>query len=431
MTLRHDTIPYHDQSKHREIGAADGEIMSFQNYDIAVIGAGIIGLATAMRLAQEYPRYKIIVLEKDGEVAQHQTGHNSGVIHAGIYYAPGSQKANFCSTGGRLLRQFCDERGIEYEMCGKVIVAINDEEVPRLQDLLERGTANGAEGLEMVGPERLAELEPYAAGVQAIFSPNTGIIDFKKVSQAYAIEFGENGGDLLLNTAVHGIARRDNQMYLETSRGEIAARHIINCAGLQADQVARMMGADPGLRIIPFRGEYFSIKPERQYLVRSLIYPVPDPSLPFLGVHFTKRITGGVEAGPNAVLAFAREGYTKTSFSLSDTLGTFTYPGFWKMSLSHWKSGLDEQHRSLRKSLFLKSLQTLVPSIEMDDLSEPGAGVRAQAVDNNGNLLQDFAISETENAIHVLSAPSPGATSSLTISRYIVDMAVGAFGLEE
>ena len=404
--------------------------MNFQGYDIAIIGAGIIGLATAMRLAQEYPRYKIIVLEKDGEVAQHQTGHNSGVIHAGIYYAPGSQKANFCSTGGRLLRQFCDERGIEYEMCGKVIVAINDEEIPRLQDLFERGTANGAEGLEMVGKERLAELEPYAAGVKAIFSPNTGIIDFKKVSQAYAIEFGENGGDLFLNTAVHGITRRDGQMYLETSRGEIMARHIINCAGLQADQVARMMGADPGLRIIPFRGEYFSIRPERQHLVRSLIYPVPDPSLPFLGVHFTKRITGSVEAGPNAVLAFSREGYTKTSFRLGDTLGTLTYPGFWKMSLTHWKSGIDEQHRSLRKSLFLKSLQTLVPSIEMDDLSEPGAGVRAQAVDRNGNLLQDFAISETENAIHVLSAPSPGATSSLTISRYIVDMAVGAFELQ-
>ena len=406
--------------------------MSFQqNYDIAVIGAGIIGLATAMRLAEEYPRYKIVVLEKDGEVAQHQTGHNSGVIHAGIYYAPGSQKANFCSTGGRLLRQFCDERDIEYEMCGKVIVAITDEEVPRLQDLFERGTANGAEGLEMIGPERLAELEPYAAGVQAIFSPNTGIIDFKKVSQAYAIEFGENGGDLMLNTAVHGIARRDGRMYLETSRGEITARHIINCAGLQADKVARMTGAEPGLRIIPFRGEYFSIKPERQYLVRSLIYPVPDPSLPFLGVHFTKRITGGVEAGPNAVLAFAREGYTKTSFNLGEAFETLTYPGFWKMSLTHWKSGIDEQHRSLRKSLFLTSLQTLVPSIEMDDLSEPGAGVRAQAVDSNGNLLQDFAISETENAIHVLSAPSPGATSSLTISRYIVDMAVGAFGLEE
>ena len=314
--------------------------MNFQGYDIAIIGAGIIGLATAMRLAQEYPRYKIIVLEKDGEVAQHQTGHNSGVIHAGIYYAPGSQKANFCSTGGKLLRQFCDERGIEYEMCGKVIVAINDEEVPRLQDLYERGTANGAEGLEMVGKERLAELEPYAAGVQAIFSPNTGIIDFKEVSQAYATEFGENGGDLFLNTAVHGITRRDGQMYMETSRGEIAARHVINCAGLQADQVARMMGGEPGLRIIPFRGEYFSIKPERQYLVRSLIYPVPNPSLPFLGVHFTKRVTGSVEAGPNAVLAFAREGYTKTSFSLSDTLGTFTYPGFWKMSMSHWKSGL-------------------------------------------------------------------------------------------
>ena len=424
------TIPYHSPYPYPKNGA-DGEIMNFQGYDIAVIGAGIIGLATAMRLAQEYPRYKIIVLEKDGEVARHQTGHNSGVIHAGIYYAPGSQKANFCSTGGKLLRQFCDERGIEYEMCGKVIVATNDDEVPRLQDLYERGAANGAEGLEMVGKERLAELEPYAAGVQAIFSPNTGIIDFKKVSQAYAIEFGENGGDLFLNTAVHGITRRDGQMYMETSRGEIAARHVINCAGLQADQVARMMGGEPGLRIIPFRGEYFSIKPERQYLVRSLIYPVPDPSLPFLGVHFTKRVTGSVEAGPNAVLAFAREGYTKTSFSLSDTLGTFTYPGFWKMSMSHWKSGLDEQRRSLRKSLFLKSLQTLVPSIEMEDLGEPGAGVRAQAVDYNGNLLQDFAISETENAIHVLSAPSPGATSSLTISRYIVDMAVGAFGLEE
>ena len=404
--------------------------MNFQEYDIAVIGAGIIGLATAMRLAQEYPRYKIIVLEKDGEVAQHQTGHNSGVIHAGIYYAPGSQKANFCSTGGRLLRQFCDERGIEYEMCGKVIVAINDEEVPRLQDLYERGTANGAEGLEIIGKERLAELEPHAAGVKAIFSPNTGIIDFKKVSQAYAIEFGENGGDLLLNTAVHGIARREGRMYMETSRGEIMARHIINCAGLQADQVARMMGAEPGLRIIPFRGEYFSIRPERRHLVRSLIYPVPDPSLPFLGVHFTKRVTGGVEAGPNAVLAFAREGYTKTSFRLGDALGTLTYPGFWKMSMTHWKSGIDEQRRSLQKSLFLKSLQTLVPSIEMDDLSDPGAGVRAQAVDHNGNLLQDFAISETENAIHVLSAPSPGATSSLTISRYIVDMAMGAFGLE-
>ncbi len=404
--------------------------MRTHRYDIAVIGAGIIGLATAMRLAQEYPRLRITTLEKDDEVAKHQTGHNSGVIHAGIYYAPGSQKANFCSTGGKLLRQFCDERGIEYEMCGKVIVATNEDEVPRLHDLFQRGTANGAEGLEIIDKERLAELEPHAAGVKAIFSPNTGIIDFKRVSQAYAIEFGENGGDLYTNTAVRSITNRDGLMYLETSRGEISARHIINCAGLQADQVARMMGDDPGLRIIPFRGEYFSIRPERQYLVRSLIYPVPDPKLPFLGVHFTKRITGGVEAGPNAVLAFAREGYKKTSFRLGDALGTLTYPGFWKMSMTHWKSGIDEQRRSLQKSLFLRSLQTLVPSIEMDDLSEPGAGVRAQAVDRNGNLLQDFAISQSQNAIHVLSAPSPGATSSLTISRYIVDMAADTFGLE-
>lgn len=404
--------------------------MSFQqDYDIAIIGGGIIGLSTAMQLAQEFPRYKTVVLEKDSEVAMHQTGHNSGVIHAGIYYAPGTQKANFCSVGGKLLREFCDEHAIEYEMCGKVIVATNDEEIPRLDNLFERGTANGAEGLEMVGPERLKELEPYAAGVKAIYSPNTGIIDFKKVSQAYATEFGESGGDLMLNTSVHTIENRDGKTYLGTSRGEISAKHVINCAGLHADSVARMMGVDPGLRIVPFRGEYFSIREERRYLLNGLIYPVPDPTMPFLGVHFTKRITGGVEAGPNAVLALAREGYTKTSFNFKDAIGTLTYPGFLRMASTYWKTGFDEQYRSVRKSVFLKSLQTLMPEIQMDDLTEPGAGVRAQAIDKKGNLLQDFAISETQNAIHVLSAPSPGATSSLTISRYIVDMAQKSFGL--
>ena len=403
--------------------------MSFQSYDIGVIGGGIIGLATAMRLTQEYPDQKVVVLEKDAEIATHQTGHNSGVMHAGIYYAPGTQKANFCSTGGRLLREFCDERGIEYQMCGKVIIANTEEEIPRLEDLFQRGTANGAQGLEMVGPERLRELEPHAAGIKAIWSPNTGIIDFTKVSHAYATEFRESGGDLLTGTPVRGVVRRDNRLYMETPRGEITAKHIINCAGLYADSVARMMGVDPGVRIVPFRGEYFSIKPERAGLVNGLIYPVPNPALPFLGVHFTRRINGTVEAGPNAVLAFAREGYKKTSFNIVDTFGTFTYPGFLKMARKYWRTAFDEQWRSLRKSVFLKSLQTLMPEIQMDDLAEPGAGVRAQTIDRNGNLLQDFAISQTENAIHVLSAPSPGATSSLTISRYIVDIAKDSFGL--
>ena len=403
---------------------------SSHRYDIAVIGGGIIGLATAMTLARSYPGRRFVLLEKETEVARHQTGHNSGVIHAGIYYAPGSQKANFCSTGGRLLREFCDERGIPYRMCGKVIVAVDEEERSRLQDLYERGTANGAVGLEMVGPERLRELEPHAAGVEAIHSPNTGIIDFGAVSNAFASELEENGGELLTGAEVLSIDERGDGAHVQTTRGEVAARRIINCAGLHADRVARMMGVDPGLRIIPFRGEYYSIRPERHDLVHGLIYPVPNPKLPFLGVHFTRRIDGSVEAGPNAVLALAREGYRKTSFRLGEALGTLTYPGFWKMSATYWKSGISEQYRSMRKRSFLKSLQTLVPDIRMEDLASPGAGVRAQAIDRKGNLVQDFAISETENAIHVLNAPSPGATSALTISRYIVDMAAKAFDLE-
>ncbi len=398
-------------------------------FDIAVIGGGIIGLATALRLTEAYPRHAVAVLEKEPAVAMHQSGRNSGVIHAGIYYAPGSQKANFCSTGGRLLRRFCDERGIEYEMCGKLITAVSEEEEPRLADLYERGTANGAEGLEMLGPERLREVEPHAAGTRAIFSPNTGIVDYGRVSRAYAEEMRRNGGELLTGAGVNGITRRDGRLYMETPRGEISARRVINCAGLYADRVARMMGEDPGIRVVPFRGEYFSIR--RRELVRGLIYPVPDPNLPFLGAHFTKRIDGSVEAGPNAVLAFAREGYGKASFDLGEALETLAYPGFWRMSAAHWRTGLSEQYRSLSKGAFLRSLQALLPEVRMDDLAEPGAGVRAQAVDRRGRLLQDFAISETEDAIHVISAPSPGATSSLTISRHVVEMAARAFGLTE
>jgi L-2-hydroxyglutarate oxidase len=403
--------------------------MSSQSYDIAIIGGGIIGLATAMRLTQEFPKHRVVVVEKEAEVARHQTGHNSGVIHAGIYYAPGSQKANWCYSGSKLLRQFCDEHGIKYEMCGKLIVATSEAELPRLEELYKRGAANGVEGLQMIDQGRLRELEPHTAGIKAIYSPNTGIIDYTKVAQAYATEMREGGGDLMTGAQVRKIVHKDSRLYLETTKGEIAARRVINCAGLHADRVARMMGVDMGVRIIPFRGEYFSIRPDRAHLVRSLIYPVPDPRFPFLGVHFTRRINGSVEAGPNAVLAFAREGYKKTSFSPSHVAGLLTYSGFWRMSAKYWKTGFQEQYRSMRKRVFLRSLQTLLPEIRMEDLADPGAGVRAQVVNRKGQLLQDFSIAESKDAIHVLNAPSPGATSSLNISRYIVDVAKKSFEL--
>ena len=400
-----------------------------RQYDVVVVGGGIIGLATSMKLTQDFPNLKVAVLEKEKEVAQHQTGHNSGVIHAGIYYAPGSQKANFCSTGGKLLRDFCDEYGIAYDMCGKLIVATDDSEVPQLEELFKRGTENGAEGLRMVDREEIKDIEPYSAGVKAILSPNTGIIDYFEVSQAYATRMRENGGDLLTNVEVISMENRDNLVYINTTSGTIAAKYVLNCAGLHADTVARMMGVDVGVKIVPFRGEYFSIIPEKEHMVKGLIYPVPNPSMPFLGVHFTRRINGSVEAGPNAVLAFAREGYKKTDVNLKDTLGTLSYSGFWKMSAKYWKVGMHEQYRSLVKGVFVKSLQKLMPEITGDDLGAPGAGVRAQVIDSNGGLLQDFAIEASPNAIHVLSAPSPGATSSLTISEYIVDLAQESFDL--
>jgi len=400
-----------------------------RQYDVVVVGGGIIGLATSMKLTQDFPNLKVAVLEKEEEVAQHQTGHNSGVIHAGIYYAPGSQKANFCSTGGKLLRDFCDEYGIAYDMCGKLIVATDDSEVPQLEELFKRGTENGAQGLRMVNQEEIKDIEPYSAGVKAILSPNTGIIDYFEVSQAYATRMRENGGDLLTNVEVISIENKDNLVYINTTSGTVVAKYVLNCAGLHADTVARMMGVDVGVKIVPFRGEYFSMIPEKEHMVKGLIYPVPDPSMPFLGVHFTRRINGSVEAGPNAVLAFAREGYKKTDVNLKDTFGTLSYPGFWKMSAKYWKVGVQEQYRSLVKGVFVKSLQKLMPEITGDDLGDPGAGVRAQAIDSNGGLLQDFAIEASANAIHVLSAPSPGATSSLTISEYIVDLAQESFDL--
>ncbi len=398
-------------------------------YDVVIIGGGIIGLSTAMSLSKEFSNLKILIIEKEPHIAQHQTGHNSGVIHAGIYYPPGSRKANFCYQGSIALRAFCDRFDIKYEMCGKLIVATQESELPRLEELYRRGIANGVQRLEIIDRSRLYELEPHTAGIKAIFSPETGIVDYSQVSETYLEQFKGNGGTFFSDIRLVNITRDNHSLLLETSKGEILTKYLINCGGLHADKVARMMGIDLGVRIIPFRGEYFTIRASRRYLVNSLIYPVPDPGLPFLGVHFTKRITGEIEAGPNAVLALAREGYRKSKIELREIKGMLTYSGFWRMAFNHWKVGIKEQYRSTFKSVFLRSLQVLVPEIRSDDLVHPGSGVRAQAIDSMGRLIQDFHISETHNAIHVLNAPSPGATASLSIGKHIVNIARENFSL--
>jgi L-2-hydroxyglutarate oxidase LhgO len=402
-----------------------------RSYDVAVIGAGILGLAVSRELLCRYPRLRLAVLDKEPSVGQHQTGHNSGVLHSGIYYAPGSLKAKLCVTGQRELYAYCEEKGIPTDRCGKVIVASNESELPRLENLYQRGQANGVQGLEVIGPERLKEIEPHCVGVKAIFSPNTGIVDFSRVTRAYAQDVQTSGGDVLPGYGVEKIFDRPGRVVLQTTAGEVESQHVIACAGLHADRVARLTGGPPDPRIVPFRGDYWVLRPDRRYLARNLIYPVPDPAFPFLGVHFTRRIDdGSVWLGPNAVLAFAREGYGRLQVRPRDLGEALAFRGFQKLAARFWQTGLQEMVRDFSKEAFLKSLQVYVPELTLADLLPGPSGVRAQALGADGSLVDDFVFNTQGNRIvHVRNAPSPGATSSLAIGREIATTASGAFGL--
>ena len=397
-------------------------------YDVAIIGAGIVGLATALNLSERFPRARVVILEKEPRIAAHQTGHNSGVIHSGIYYRPGSYKARQCGEGKGLMRAFCEKHGIKIVDCGKVIVATAPDELPRLQTLYERGQANGVP-VEMIEPDRLREIEPHAAGIRAIWSPTTAIVDFTEVAEAMASDLRQRGVEIETSAGVTQIARTSDRIDLWATRRAVLTKRIINCAGLYCDVVARMAGAKPDVQIVPFRGEYYMIRPERRHLVRTLIYPVPDPEFPFLGVHFTNTVHGEVEAGPNAVLAFSREGYTFGRVRPWELGHTLTYSGVWHMARKYWRTGGYEMYRSLSKKAFVKALQRLVPEIRPEDVERGGAGVRAQAVAPDGALVDDFRIVSDEAGIHVLNAPSPGATASLSIGRHIADLAAERFGL--
>ncbi len=397
--------------------------------DLLIIGAGIVGLATALEATRRFPEMRILVLEKEDHIAGHQTGHNSGVIHSGLYYKPGSLKARNCVAGAASMKRFCQEHCIPFEECGKLVVATSLEEVPRLEQLHQRGIANGVPGLRMLHREQFCEIEPHCSGIRALQVPTTGIVDYTVVAHKYAELIRQAGADLVLEAQVTGLREDGPSNIVETKTGAFRTRHAINCAGLYSDAVARMAGVCTELEIVPFRGEYYEVRPERRSLIKALIYPVPDPRFPFLGVHFTRRVNGGVEAGPNALLAFRREGYSGAGFDLREALETFCFPGFWKMARKYWRMGLAEQYRSWIKPAFVKSLQKLVPELQESDLMPGGSGVRAQAVDRNGNLLDDFHFLHGKRVIHVCNVPSPAATASLEIGKEVVDMAAQQFGL--
>jgi L-2-hydroxyglutarate oxidase LhgO len=398
-------------------------------FDLAIVGGGIVGLATARQLLQKKPRLRLAVIEKEAQIAAHQTGHNSGVLHAGLYYAPGSKKALLCREGKAALEAYAVERGIPFEHCGKLVVALDESELPGLAAIHSRATSNGVEGLEAVGPERLRELEPHAAGIRALWSPNTGIIDYRRVAEAYADDVRRGDAAILTGRRVVGIEDRGGDRILETTQGEIACRDLISCAGLHSDRVAAMTGHAGDERIVPFRGDYYTLTPAARRLVRGLIYPVPDTRFPFLGVHFTKTIQADVLAGPNAVLAFAREGYRRTDFSPADLFQTLAYPGFRRLARKFWKTGLKEMWRDWSKRAFTAELARYVPEIKAADLQFGPSGVRAQSLSADGTLVDDFSIGDGPHVLHVRNAPSPAATASLAIGRELAELAVNRFGL--
>lgn len=388
-------------------------------YDFAIIGGGIVGLSTAMALGDRYPDARILVLEKENQWAFHQTGNNSGVIHSGIYYQPGSFKAKFCRDGSRSMVEFCQKHTIDYEVCSKLIVATQVEELPRLENLYKRGLENGIP-VSRLSPEAVKEIEPYVKSVGAVQVLSTGIVNYKQVCLKYAQLIAKQGGELHLNTKVLQIRQYDQHHVLETNQGSFAARFMVNCTGLHSDRLAKLSKLQPQAQIIPFRGEYYELIPSKRYLVKNLIYPVPNPDFPFLGVHFTRMIDQSVHAGPNAVLSLKREGYKKTDFDLRDFLEIITYLGFWKLAVKHADEGIQEIIRSYSKAAFVQSLQKLIPEVQAEDLVPTHAGVRAQALRNNGSLVEDFLIIPGKNASHVCNAPSPAATSSLEIGKAIV-----------
>jgi (S)-2-hydroxyglutarate dehydrogenase len=397
-------------------------------YDIVMVGAGILGLATARELHSRHPSLSIAVLEKEPAAGLHQSGHNSGVLHAGVYYQPGSLKARLCVQGKVLMERFADEHDIPFERCGKLIVALGEDELGRLADLESRGRANGVPGLRMVGPQEMREIEPAAAGVRALHSPGTGIIDFAQVVQAMAADLGTGGVPVLYGHEVRSIKRRDGAQVLETTGGPVAARRVISCAGLHSDRVAALTSPTP-VQIVPFRGDYYTLREEARSLCRGLIYPVPDPSLPFLGVHFTKRVDGNVWAGPNAVLATAREGYSRTDVNPADLLETLRFPGFRKLARTYWRTGAVEAWRDVVKSAFVKELQRYVPEVRSDQLTFGPSGVRAQALDADGAMVDDFRLVGDGDSMHVLNAPSPAATASLAIAAHLAGEAADLFAL--
>ena len=395
-------------------------------YDITIIGGGIVGTATALSILNE-KNVQILLLEAESSLAAHQTGNNSGVIHSGLYYKPGSLKAANCTIGREMMYAFCEEHKLPFDRCGKIVIATRKEELPALNMLEERGRANGLNGIKRLSASDIKEYEPHASGIDGLFVPQTGIVDYVAVTNKYAELIREKGGVIKTNSKLVSVKRDGKDLMLFTEHDEYKTKFVVNCAGLQSDRIAKLFGVDPKLQIIPFRGEYYQIKKEKEYLVNNLIYPVPDSQFPFLGVHFTRMINGGVEAGPNAVLAFKREGYKKTDFSLRDILEMKLYPGFWKMAAKYYKMGFQEFRRSFSRELFVKSLQKLIPEIQYDDIEVGGAGVRAQALERDGKLVDDFRIVEAERMVHVLNAPSPAATASLSIGKTISEIVIKRF----